>query len=190
MRKSDMNIKSNNFTIISNNCWGGYVYQLLNLQYKSPFVGLFLYANDYYKLVSNFRYYMQQSLVCKDEMQYFEPGNYYYPIGKLDDIEIHFLHYKSKEEAIEKWNRRKERINYNNLYFKFDNRDGATKSLLQKIDNLPYKNKVIFVNRPEDDLKSAIYIPGQETSDSIFLSPNVTDYFDLELWLNAGGNCL
>ena len=29
-----------------------------------------------------------------------------YPLGLLDDIEIHFTHYKSEEEAHEKWERR------------------------------------------------------------------------------------
>ena len=42
-----MTLQNTNFSIISNNCWGGYVYQEQNLPYQSPFVGLFLYAKDY-----------------------------------------------------------------------------------------------------------------------------------------------
>ena len=41
------------------------------------------------------------------------------PLGKLDDVEIVFLHYATKEEAEEKWNRRKQRINWENIYYKF-----------------------------------------------------------------------
>ena len=41
------------------------------------------------------------------------------PIGVLDDIEVVFLHYKSEQEALEKWNRRSKRINWNNIVFKF-----------------------------------------------------------------------
>lgn len=185
-----MTLQNTNFSIISNNCWGGYVYQEQNLPYQSPFVGLFLYAKDYYKLVSHFRYYMTKELTFREELEYFAPGDYYYPIGQLGDLEIHFLHYKTKEEAFEKWNRRKERLNYDNLYFKFDNRDGADADLLKKIDQLPYQNKIIFVNRPEPDLESSVYIPGQEASDAIFLMPNVSDYFDVISWLNKGGNAL
>lgn len=185
-----MKIKNTDFTIISNNCWGGYVYQMLGIEYKTPFVGLFLYANDYYKVVSNLKYYMNHELQFKDKLIYFGPGDYYYPVGLLKDVEIHFLHYKSKDEALEKWNRRKQRINYNNVYFKFDNRDGATEELLQKIDKLSFRNKIIFVNKPDSKLCSSIYVPGQEESDSIFLTPNISDYFDVETWLNKGGNTI
>lgn len=37
-------LKNKCFTIISNNCWGGFVYQKFNLQYRTPFVGLFIFA--------------------------------------------------------------------------------------------------------------------------------------------------
>lgn len=50
-------------------------------------------------------------------------------IGKLDDIEVVFLHYKSEEEAYQKWNRRKKRINYNNLIFKFNDMNLAKKKM-------------------------------------------------------------
>lgn len=38
------------------------------------------------------------------------------PIGLIDDVEVVFLHYKTFDEAVEKWNRRKSRINWDNLY--------------------------------------------------------------------------
>lgn len=41
-------------------------------------------------------------------------------IGVLDDVEmVFFLHYKSQQEALEKWKRRSKRINWNNIVFKF-----------------------------------------------------------------------
>ena len=57
--------------------------------------------------------------------------NNYFPIGTLcDTVEIHFLHYSSIEDAEEKWNRRVKRINWNNLFVKFDcSKDLCTKSL-------------------------------------------------------------
>lgn len=33
-----------------------------------------------------------------------------YPIGRIKDVDIHFLHYENEEEAYEKWNKRKERM--------------------------------------------------------------------------------
>ncbi len=35
------------FTIISNNCWGGMIYESYNLPKNSPTVGLFFFAEDY-----------------------------------------------------------------------------------------------------------------------------------------------
>ena len=37
-------LKNRDFTIISNNCWGGTVYEAHNLQKQSPTVGLFYRA--------------------------------------------------------------------------------------------------------------------------------------------------
>lgn len=50
------------FTIISNNCWGGIVYQHYNLPYDSPTVGLYFYADEYIKFVSNLHYYLSQEI--------------------------------------------------------------------------------------------------------------------------------
>ncbi|HEU6731117.1 TPA: DUF1919 domain-containing protein, partial [Streptococcus pneumoniae] len=56
------------FTIISNNCVGGLIYRQLGFQYRTPFVGLFILPDDYYKLTKHFRYYMEQELVFEEEL--------------------------------------------------------------------------------------------------------------------------
>jgi uncharacterized protein (DUF1919 family) len=55
-------LKDKNFVIISDNCWGGEVYQWFKRPYNSPFIGLFLNGPCYIKLLSNFDYYMNQEL--------------------------------------------------------------------------------------------------------------------------------
>lgn len=58
--------------------------------------------------------------------------NLIYPIGKLgNDVEIHFLHYKSETEAQEKWNRRLKRMNFNNILFKFSDNDMSNLKLIK-----------------------------------------------------------
>ena len=37
-------IKNKEITIISNNCWGGFMYQSCGLQYNTPLIGLYFYA--------------------------------------------------------------------------------------------------------------------------------------------------
>jgi|GEM_PF-2020664 len=50
------------FTIISNNCWGGMIYESYNLPKESPTVGLFFMASDYIKFVSELKGYLSSSL--------------------------------------------------------------------------------------------------------------------------------
>lgn len=42
-----------------------------------------------------------------------------FPVGIVDDIELYFMHYKSPQEAIEKWYRRSSRINYSKIIYLF-----------------------------------------------------------------------
>jgi uncharacterized protein (DUF1919 family) len=42
------------FTIISDNCWGGLVYKHFAMPYRSPFVNLFLFPPCYIKLLEDF----------------------------------------------------------------------------------------------------------------------------------------
>lgn len=46
-------IKNKDFTIISNNCWGGYVYRYYGLEYNSPTIGGYFFSEDYIKFLKN-----------------------------------------------------------------------------------------------------------------------------------------
>lgn len=51
--KNRRKLKNTEFTIISNNCWGGFIYQKYGLKYQSPTIGLFFMGKDYIKFCSN-----------------------------------------------------------------------------------------------------------------------------------------
>jgi uncharacterized protein (DUF1919 family) len=153
------------FTIISNNCWGGGIYEDLNLEYRSPTVGLFFYAPCYLNFLENFDRLIDSEIKFVLKSKYNIANNYrvshnhYYPIGILDDVEIHFLHYDTEVVAEDKWIRRKERINRDNLFVKFCNRDLCTSELILRFDNLKFKNKVFFTNKKLSGIKSSVYLP-------------------------------
>ena len=65
-------LKNKHFTIISDNCWGGRIYQELGLPYQSPFIGLFIYSPDYVKLLANLKHYLsgELPLVFVEESRY------------------------------------------------------------------------------------------------------------------------
>lgn len=159
------------FTIISNNCWGGFVYQEYNLPYNTPTIGLLFFADDYIRFVSNLKHYIDvplsfikveeskhyKRLVKTDACRYMP-----YPIGKIDDVEIVFLHYKSEQEAKEKWDRRKSRINWNNLLIKFNDQNDCTEEDIAKFNQLDYKNKICFTAKRYPQYSSCIQLPKYE----------------------------
>lgn len=140
-------LRNYNFTIISNNCWGGMIYESYNLPKMSPTVGLFFEAKDYIKFISKIKYYLKQELKFIDVKQsnrYKNGNDINCIVGMLDDVELYFLHYKTKEEVLEKWSRRIKRINYDNILYKFNDQNGCTEEDLANFLKLPYKNKIFF----------------------------------------------
>lgn len=163
------------FTIISNNCWGGKIYQRYGLPYLSPTIGLYFFSEDYIKFLKDLKYYMELPLemIPVEESKYYEilkkRKQLSCPIGKLDDIEIIFQHYKTDEEAKDKWERRKKRINWENLIIKFSQMNYCDIKYLTEFDNLNYDIKFAFVNTKEltNIGKSMIYFKGFEDKPEI-----------------------
>ena len=77
------------------------------------------------------------------------------PYARIGDVELRFSHYTDPDEALEKWNKRKERIHWDNLIVKMSEHNECTLELLQAFDALPYKKKVLFTTR-DYGLKSQV----------------------------------
>ncbi|MGM9900019.1 MAG: DUF1919 domain-containing protein [Bacilli bacterium] len=166
-------IKDKNFTIISNNCWGGMIYESYNLQKQSPTVGLFFMAKDYIKFLSHFEDYLKADLLFinpKESKYYTEVKSHLnygnYPVGKLsiyqngiqEDIEIFFMHYHGEQEARDKWIRRCKRINMDRLLIKFNDQNGCTEEDIVAFEELPFKNKILFSVNKYSNYKSVVTI--------------------------------
>ena len=139
------------YSIISNNCWWWFVYEYFGIEYKTPFIWLFLFPECYLDLLENIQYFLSKELtfIKITESKYYDKiklwKNLGYPVGLLDGkIEVHFLHYLNEEEAREKWNRRKNRINYNNILIKFSEWKNMCPALVKRFDNLIFKNRICF----------------------------------------------
>lgn len=148
------------FTIISNNCWGGMIYESYNLPKESPTVGMFFMADDYIEFLRDLRGYVNGTLDFispqesrwKDAPQVSGDKRYgTYPVGVLSNgrnsIEIFFLHYHSEQDAREKWDRRVKRINWDKLLIKFNDQNGCTSQNVSDYMSLPFKNKLFFTVR-------------------------------------------
>lgn len=166
-------LKNLNPTIISSNCNGGIIYHDLNLPFNSPTINLSMDTDDFIKLLCNLKYYLEQKIIE------IEDKNYNFPCGMLDDIKIRFNHYKTFQEAVDKWNERKERINWDNIYVMGIDGDNATYESLKKFDELPYENKVIFTHKNYPEIKSSYYIKGFEDKGEV----GVLIHFREKFWI-------
>lgn len=151
--KQYLDILQSDLTIFANNCWGGYVYHRLRMKFLSPIINMYFLDCDYLKFLKNPKKYVARDLELK-EMRYNIATDSYYPICYCDDILLYFLHYSSFNEAKEKWNERKKRINWNNIFVMMYTKEQEIAECFLK---LPYKNKVCFVPF-ETKKKSLFYI--------------------------------
>ena len=154
-------LKNHDMTIISSNCNGEFICYDMGLKFMSPTINLSFDMNDYVKFLSNLKWYLEQEIIEYDD------DRFDYPTGMLGDIEIRFNHYSTFDEAVSKWNERKKRVNWDNLYILGIDGDNCTYESMVKFDQLPFKNKVIFTHKPYPEIKSSFYIPGFEDNGSV-----------------------
>lgn len=190
-------LNNTDFSVICNNCWGGYVYRRYGLPYLTPTVGLYFFSGDYVKLCRNLRRYMETPLVFipyteskyRDIIEERRQQNI--PIGKLDDVEVFFLHYKSEEEAREKWERRAKRINYDNLIFKFSKMNFCSDEDLLGFDALEGNKKICFVP-PEERGIIKCAVPFKSAAGKREVSNDTSEYaryLNLTKMINAKHVC-
>lgn len=187
-------LKVADFSIISNNCWGGTVYESFGLQKLTPTAGMFIMPDDYLELVSDLDGYLSAPL------EFIQPqrskwrtalagkknwGTYL--IGRIGEIELHMLHYHDETSARRKWEARCERVNPQKLIFKFNDQNGATQDHLQQFDNLNLENKIQFTVHDFPQFKSAVYVRSPSQHDYVRASYepigrksgfNVTEYIN------------
>lgn len=184
---------STDFSIISNNCWAGFVYQHYGLPYLTPTVGMFFFAQDYIKFIYDIKSYLNAPLefITLENSRYVDTLKKYgkecvnCPIAKCLDIEIIFMHYHSPEEAEKKWRRRISRINWNNVIYKFSEMNGCTVDDLRAFDSLPVKNKVMFTHKDYGFSSQCIYTEFSKVGSVPNDTDNFNKYIDLPLLLNG-----
>jgi uncharacterized protein (DUF1919 family) len=191
-RINKRNIKrltNTNPTIISSNCNGAVILHDLNLKFYTPTVNLFMFPKDFLRFVSNLDKYVSNDA----ELVHVESPQSY-PVGRLIDIEIHFMHYSTFEDAKNKWQERSKRIQHDNIFLMMTDRDGCTYEDMVNFDKLPYK-KVIFTNKSYPEIKSSFYIRGFENKETVgvlsekknLIGMRYIDEFDYVSFLNNGG---
>ena len=184
MRKE---LKNRDFTILSCNCAAGIIYHRYNHPFLSPTINLWIEQNDFLKFVSDLDHYLAQDLK-------FIQTDAGYPVAECGDIIIWFNHYTSEEDARQKWESRKKRVNRDNLFILMSERDGIGREDILKLGEVPCRNRVIFTSHKYEDIPYACFLPPYKGEDEVgyYLQKNpITDktvmeqYFDFTRWLNS-----
>lgn len=171
INRQRLNDKGKSASIISMNCNGGVISHDLGLRFLSPTVNLFMKADDFIKFCENLDKYLEIDTFeeCLDSSII---QNRTYPIAYLNDLTLYLVHYASIVEAESKWNKRKKRINKNNIVIFNTDREGMTDELKDRFERLPYR-KVMFTHLPDTAHPSCFYIKGYEKETSVGI---ITDH--------------
>ncbi|MBO5797187.1 MAG: DUF1919 domain-containing protein [Clostridia bacterium] len=187
-KRNRKRLKNKDFSLLSSNCNGALILHDLGIRFNSPTVNLWIKPKDFIKFLKDIPHYISCPMTFTTE------EGVSYPIGVLDDIRIYFQHYATPEEAEESWVKRSQRIDLQNLFILFTDRDGCTYQDLCDFEALPYKNKIVFTHLPYPELTSAFYMKGWETEESVgkcyrfvhkFSGKKYYDAFDYVSWFNG-----
>ena len=157
-------LRNDDFSIICSNCVGGIIYHRLGKQFLSPTINLWFHQDEFIKFLLDLKGYLAEELV-------FIESQYDYPVAQLRDIKVYFAHYKTEAEARDAWNRRKARVNFDNLYIIMYDRDGITRDDILKIKDLPCKGRIVLSEHIRD-YEGVDYIrtlkPGKHANGALF----------------------
>ena len=146
-------LQSSNPSILSVNCMGGILSNTLGLPFRSPFINFYLSGADFIKFLSKPHEYLAEKLIYKGH-KLNSTKTIEFPVVALGDILINMVHYKSFEDSVEAWEKRKTRINWDNLFIMTWT---TSQKELEQFDALSYAKKVCFVPF-KSDLDSAWYL--------------------------------
>ena len=143
------------FSILANNCWGGIVSRDRHLPYNSPTCGTYFFSKDYLRFLSDVHRYLDTELeeLPVRESRYAEElvslHGENVVLGRMEDVEVVLLHYPDFAEAKEKWDRRKQRIRWDNLLVKYSDQNGFVPEDFETFRALPFANKLFLTTNPE-----------------------------------------
>lgn len=183
--KCKKRLENKDFSLLVGNCLGGYVYHQLGLPFTSPTINLMIYNHHFFKMVSNLDYYLSQNFE-----PVVDPAFPNVPCAKLDDIIVHFTHYNSVEEGIRAWNKRKIRINKDNLFI-ITGDTMLTEEQIKLYSNVPCKKLVIFTSK-KYDYPYCLYVKQYEGLPHVgsYIGKTLSGkwrfehFFDYVAWLN------
>lgn len=169
---------------------GGRLYDKFSLPYLTPTIGLAIDTADFVKFLENYEYYLSLELKPIEGVQKQVNDEWGYYDCTLGEIKILFRHYRDVNDAIAKWNRRKERIIKENIIVKltcFD--ENIDIDVLDRFAKLPYK-KILFLSNKElvekyESFSRVVYIPKDKTDSEFVVSDSKLKLKEIKKIINS-----
>lgn len=132
-------LKNCSFSIISANCIGGVLTHDVGQRFRSPTINLTV--PRFVEFCENLEDNLKKDLI-EDGVS--ANG---YPICRCGDIEIVGVHYESWRELANTWNKRRERVDLNNVFLIATDEYVNSEELAKRFDALPYPKVCFTANR-------------------------------------------
>lgn len=182
------------FTIIGDDCWSHGPYLDFGVyKYNTPFIGIRIEPPCYLELLKDLQGYVESplSFITRSKYDYInswrENCRLNFPIAMLKNkVELLFVHELNEEICREKWQRRLERINWNNLFIKFREAPWVFQSeYLLEFNQLQYEYKICFTMQERPEFDWAVSVPDYFTAISSGgdIYGATKKYFDIENWV-------
>ena len=191
-RTARKKLQNRDFTLITSNCIGGIIYHELGVKFYSPTINLRIDSDQFAKFVLKIEEYLAKDLR-------FIQTEENCPVALLDDIKIYFTHYKTEEEALQKWQERKDRIRWDNLFIMFNDRDGISDDAMAALCRVKCRGMVMFSAKKRLEFPYALYMDcykdqpcvGNVLEKNLVTGKRVYErYFDYVRWLNEADGSL
>ena len=184
------------FTVLSNDCWAQALYEGYGLPCQTPFAGAGMYADCFLRFLGDIEGYLRSPLRFSPETRYAALGrlrsqratqNGRWPIALLGgDVEVHFLHSESEDEARREWDAGCEKMNLKRIAVKFSvDKDGATREHIERFAALPFERKLLISRQSLPGIACALQTPNYVINGAVMFRRSVK-CFDCTHWLNTG----
>ena len=146
-------LRHSDLSILSMGWWAGIAYHKLGLPELSPTIGMYTNEDSFMNFLPEAHWHMTKDLHF-ERTEYNADLGISYPIFWLDGTQWFMNSFTNDAEAFEKWNERKDLVNWSNVLVTMHTTSPA---VLARFDCLPYAKKACFVPF-ETDVKSGFYL--------------------------------
>lgn len=134
--------------IISRDCIGGVLYKRMKIKFNTPTIKLYMNNEDFIRFCLNIKNFVSGELKQIESIKS-------YPVGTISTdeglITIHFIHYDSFEQAKVAWDKRKKRIDYNNIRIILNAEPNVEEYIVEEFKKIPYKKILLSSNIKESN---------------------------------------